>query len=221
MIRSLQYNNSLLRRPKAFSKLKEHINQRVENHVAFKHKQIDPAELKRIREEIVLQIREERRRNNLRIAFSTTLIAVLVVCSISAFFLLPRFGPNETEKWKLEQQLQQEKRRKDKADLSFEVYLSDGYKWLFENRYHNAQFQFELAVKKRPENYEANMGLTKTLLKKCSLHQVDCERADRQLNAMLERFSDPEATTKTISDYLLVIGDTMKAERVMREKGDR
>lgn len=213
MIHSLKYNNSLLRRPKAFSKLKEYINRQTEYRIKIEPKQVTPSELKKIREKIKNKLRLERRKNNLILVLTATLILLLIALLINSLFLTPTYKLDNTNRLIDEKMIKEQKEAQEK----FEYYINDGYKWLSKNHFHNALFQFDLAVKTRPDNYEANLGLAKTLLKKCSLTQDDCNRANKQLNVVLQKFPDNFEIKQIISSYLLTIGDTVKATEIINK----
>lgn len=218
MIESLKYNNSLLKRPKAFSRLKKVIHQQQTSyHKTLNKKEVDAKELKIIKEGIRLKLREERRRNNIILAALAITISTLITYIVLTFVFKPRFEYTDNYLETIKEQAIEEK----KAQEKFEFYLTDGYKWLKKDDYENALFQFELAVKKKPNNYEANLGLAFTLLKKCYITKKDCERADKQLSTLLTKFSDKTELKNSILDFLLTIGDTAKAEKqknIKREK---
>lgn len=201
MINSLKYNNSLLKRPKAYSKLKEFLLREVEYRTKLKIIEIDPNELSKIKKEIRHNLKEEKRRNNYILSFTVLVIFLLLSFIIYLILFTASFEPYAKQNVTLEEKISKEK----KANAQFNFYINDGYKWLEKNNFKNAQFQFDLAVQTRPDDIRANIGLMKTLLKKCHLIK-DCERVDEQISITLKNFSDIANIEDTISAYLFTLG---------------
>ncbi|MBA3986999.1 MAG: hypothetical protein H0X63_10600 [Flavobacteriales bacterium] len=211
MLNSLKYNNLLLRKPKAFSKLKEHIYRQVEHNTKIHPKEIDPAELKKIKDEIVSMLRKERRRNNLISAIVIVISIVLFGLSINILFLKPKYHDEQQTKV-LSAQVQINK----EAEKNFYFYINDGYNWLKSNNYDSAIFQFKLAIESKPDNLDANIGLAKALLKKCYFTQENCEEANEQITLVIQKFSEESDVKLTISSYLMIIGDSVKANNILK-----
>lgn len=212
MINSLKYNNSLLKRPKAFSKLKKYIQQQTDYHKKIQLKEVDAEELKRIKAEVKRKLQAERRRNDfilISIAL-TTFVSIGLILYMTVLIPRPEYRYSDSYSKALEEKVREEKKAREK----FEYYITDGYKWLKKNDFYNALYQFELAVKNQPDNFDANLGLTLTLLKKCHFTNEDCERADKQLDIVLNKFIESPQLSEQISEYLYSIGDTLGAERL-------
>lgn len=185
MITTLRNNKSLSRRPKAFSKLREQINQQTDKKRFVLDKKASPEELAKIRKEIIQQIRIEQKRKKKvllsTISLSTILLLVFIkLAFFSSFNFSMTYKPKErttTKKLSTEEKA---------AKLIFSI--EDGQKWLNENHFNNAIYQFKLAKEIDPNSYEAQVGLTESYLKKCKLLNEDCEEAKLELDNLTRNF---------------------------------
>ncbi|MFH2096451.1 MAG: hypothetical protein ABIJ16_12145 [Bacteroidota bacterium] len=83
MINQARNNNSLIRKRKAFSRLKKYIEHSVHYKTGMKMESIDPEELKKIKREIIARLRKERIRNDIiSVTFLTLIIAGVTLLSV-------------------------------------------------------------------------------------------------------------------------------------------
>ena len=97
-------------------------------------------------------------------------------------------------------------------EKKFQFYINDGFQRLERDQFHNAIFQFELAVKSKPDNLNAQLGLTQALLGKCIKTEDDCIKAEEQYTLFMKKYSDNEFAIVKLSTYLLSVGDSSKVE---------
>lgn len=190
MIQTIKYNNSLLKKESAFTQLKKYEERKLNYKLKFVDKKISPFELERIKKQIKEDFLAERKRNNIIIA--SVLAGVFVVLSWSVNYLFFSPTPKVTT---ISVEVEQELNKK------FHFYINDGYTRLKNNEFHNAIYQFELAVKTRPTDFKANLGLTLALLKKCAVTKEDCDKANKQKIKLMAKFPEKQ---QEIEEEILV-----------------
>lgn len=168
MLISLKNNSMLLKRPPAFSKIKQHIQSNIDKKISLSHKVLDDKELREIRASIVADLREK---NKKKVKFYTVgLCIVLSLCLFSVYWI-SRFNFIGSEP---EAQLI----KVDSDKVMF--YINDGHKWLKQKHYKNAEFQFELAIKLDPSNSAAHLGLLEALKAGCQNDSNKCMKVALQ-----------------------------------------
>lgn len=208
MIVSLKNNKKLLRRPKAFSKAREYDLKRTEPKTQLKYTALPPEELDTIK----IRIRQKFRRERLRWrAVTLSLISLILVPAAvlvyKAYFTRDfNIVPSGNDVALIEQT--------EKNESRFNFYINDGYRWLGREQYQNALFQFELAVRLRPDDYQANLGLTKTLLQMCYASNQRCDGAEQKLNSFLKDFSSGYPAQNDIEEFLYILGDTLRLKNI-------
>lgn len=215
MVQTLRFNKSLLSNRKSFGELREYLNRKIERRAGLQIPDIDPVELAQIKKEIRIEIRARRKRNKI-IWYSLVCIGVIVI-ALLVFVLrsISFVDENPVDIADFEYQQNIEKRKKQETNEAFSYYIKDGYKWLAENKFHNAVFQFELGVKTRPQSYQANLGLCKAYLKQCWVENENCDQADSMINALNVAFPDSVFMNQTLSYYLMSVGDSNKAMEII------
>lgn len=181
MIQTIKYNNSLLRKESAFTQLKKYEERKLNYKLKFVDKKISPFELERIKKQIRKDFLAERKRNNIIIV--TILVSVFVVLGWSVNYLFFTPSPKVVT---IDVEAEQELNKK------FHFYINDGYNRLKNNEFHNAIYQFELAIKTRPSDFKANLGLTLALLKKCAITKEDCDKANKQKAMLVANFPEKQ-----------------------------
>lgn len=197
MVRSLKYNNSLLKkRGQGYDRLKEQLEHRITtHHTPFKEKEYDAAEVRQLREGIKTKMQAERRRNDHVIMIGLLVLAFGIIWLTWGIFFQTRLNHP-----KIVEDVQAQVTTRKEAEAKFAFYMEDGYYWLAQNKFHNAIFQFEHAVKAHPKDYAANLALTKALLKECKFAAKDCGRAQKRLTKLNYEFpARMENTRKEIS----------------------
>jgi hypothetical protein len=211
MIQTIRFNKTLLSNRRAFGELKEHINRRIEKKAGLTIPEIDPELLKEIKRQIKVDLAQERKRNNTiiigLILFGTLLMLWLVFSIYTDPIMVDKYS-NNYEKDKAKRELTEQEEH-------FNYYIADGNQWLEKNEYHNAIFQFDLAIQLKPENYSANLGMCKSLIKQCLIENVDCEKSDRVMIQFLKKFEKNMTLRSDLSEFALTIGDTLTAREVL------
>ena len=214
MIQTIRFNKNLLSNRRAFGELKEHINRRIEKKAGLTIPEIDPELLKEIKKQIKLDLTRERNRNN------TIVIGLILSGALLMFWLVFSIytNPIMVNKYANNYEKDIANRKLTEQEEQFNYYISDGNQWLEKKEYHNAIFQFELAVKIKPENYSANLGMCKSLLKQCVLENVDCEKSDLVMLRFISKFDKNMSIRSDLSEFALSIGDTITALEVLNQK---
>lgn len=204
MATSLRNNSALVSKQKGLSRLREQLNHASAPARKLKFEDINPERVIRAREEIIKRFRAERKRNNL-ILCSIGIAMLLLLGSLSRFIIYYPAEKKEIDVLLLKQQmLAKEKRQNEK----FDFYIEDGYEWLRKNNFHNSLFQFRLAVKQRPESYDAQLGLAIALNRQCNFVKIDCKKAKLQEVLLEEKFGDQIDFLTDISNYEDQFSDT-------------
>jgi len=215
MVQTIRFNKSLLSNRKSFGELKAYLNRRIIKRAGSIHADIDPVILAQIKKEIRTELKESARRNAI-IVWSLVGTGIILLVSLVTFIYSSAFIETDPEVIAKEEYIKY-KREKVKTDAQqkFDYYITDGYDWLDKNEFHNAVYQFELAVKTRPNSYEANLGLCKVYLKQCYVENANCTESKRQLNHLISDFDNPVETMKSLSDFLFIIGNEVDAVELL------
>ena len=215
MVQTIKFNKSLLSNRKSFGELKAYLNRRIYKRTGVKQVDIDPIILAQIKKEIRKELRESARRNTI-IVWSLISTGIILLISLVAFVYSSAFIETDPEAI-ARREYDKYKREKiiTDAQQKFDYYITDGYDWLEKNEFHNAVYQFELAVQTRPNNYEANLGLCKVYLKQCFIENANCSASKTQLNHLISDFDNPDETKKILSDFLFIVGNEVRAIEIL------
>jgi hypothetical protein len=187
MIQSLRYNKSLSKRPKSFSKLREYINQQTEEKRRILDKKVSPKELAKIRRDIIHKIRVEKKRKKKKVLLSTIVLSTILLIAFLKLIFFSSFNFSATYKPKVRTTIKKQLSLKE-AEEKFMYYMEDGQKWLAEEHFNNAIFQFKLARDLNPNSYEAQYGLTESYIRKCETLNKDCKKANLELGTLRQNF---------------------------------
>ncbi len=209
MVTSLKNNSALVSKNKGFIRLREQLDLASAPNRKLKFKDFDPDSVKKAQAEIIKRFRAERKRNNLILSLIGVLL-LLLFASLSSLFIYYPTEKREIDVLLLQQQqLVKEKRQNEK----YNFYLEDGHEWLNKNNFHNSIFQFRLAVKQKPESYDAQLALSIALIRQCNFDKVDCEKAKLQLVLLEEKFGKQRDFLTDISNYEIQFTDTSLIEK--------
>ena len=215
MVQTIKFNKSLLSNRKSFGELKAYLNRRIEKRTGLKIPEIDPVKLAQIKKEIRLELRESARRNAI-IVWSLIGAGIIVLIALVTFMYSSAYLETDPEIIAKEEYSRRKKEMAvTDAQQKFDYYITDGYDWLAKNEFHNAVYQFELAVHTRPNNYEANLGLCEVYLKQCYVENASCPESKRQLNHLMNDFDNPDVTKNKLANFLLLIGDKEGASKIL------
>ena len=213
MIASLKNNKSLLRRKRVFTILKEEIeSDRLRNpirgkKIQFQDSKIIPlsnAEKNKIKETIRRRIKKER-------WISAGIAALFILCIFIVFYGLYSLG-ELSRGIKADNTYVSPDNTKFEEEKKFQFYINDGFQWLKKGEFHNAIFQFKLAVKSKPDNINAQLGLTQSFLGNCIITREDCNKAEEQFDLFIDKYSENDSVKIKLSNYLLSIGDSSKLD---------
>ena len=215
MVQTIKFNKSLLSNRKSFGELKAYLNRRIIKRAGGKHVDIDPVILAQIKKEIRIELKKTAKRNAI-IVWSLIGTGIILLISLVAFVYSTAFIETNPEAIAREEynKYKREKAITD-AQQKFNFYITDGYDWLKKNEFHNAVYQFELAVQTRPNSYEANLGLCKVYLKQCFIENANCSESKKQLNHLVNDFKNPDETKKSLSEFLFIIGNEVRAIEIL------
>ena len=202
MIHSLKYNASLLRRSRAFSKLRKEFYS-VRTELKFIDKERSKSELKLLKDNIRKRARNERVRSYLVLIILGCLLLGSSVLLVDKVFDIQKFWSLNERLYQVEQKSINEKSR---------YFIDDGESWLDAREYHNAIFQFQKAIEIKPKEYEGHHLLLIARMRKCSELLEDCDGANYQLTKVLSDFpSKRDLTLNNLMETLITIGDSARA----------
>lgn len=171
MLISLRNNQLLLKRPPAFSRIKKHIQTQTAREVSLCENPLSSDDLTKIRKRIIGDLRQKSIIQKRFFIVGASFISSLIIVSIYWLTTIKYFNF-------FDQNLVLPEVTIDQKALSF--YLKDGNNWLLEKKYHNARFQFELALKIDSNNYQAHYALLKALQLECETSENSCAEAEQQ-----------------------------------------
>ncbi|UTW62636.1 hypothetical protein KFE98_00320 [bacterium SCSIO 12741] len=211
MIIRLRYNRELL---KNSSRFKNGYFQNKEFYEAelkkrdLNYKTATPEQLEEIRMELMLY---HQRNQKLRWVVTVVVSIILVigiwaiVNMVIADFGSPSPGNSRIEKENLEREKQLQKQEKQ-----YDFYLEDGDKWLNKGHYHNAVYQYELAVKAHPERFYPQYRYGLALVYQCNYDQENCDLAGQQLEELIRLFPNHYQVFRLRANYYLQQGDSSR-----------
>lgn len=181
MIVSLRNNNKLLRktnpfqRNRSFGKLRDDYIKYSYPKGKVESKSISKHELEEIRKRVIL----ENKRENLKIIIFTSIALLVIVGVASAIFI--HFRNNN--------QLLQQRILKQNTEQYLD-YISDGDKWLEKKRWNKAIFQYLLAKKIFPNEYNVNYRLVLAYGNNCKFELIGCKPGLDLLNKLKNQFPE-------------------------------
>ncbi len=190
MITSLRNNRNLLRnRKKLFQKDFSFAEAKAlyqEKKRILQFKESTPAQLATIREEI----RKERRRNTF-VYFIAAFFAAVVVGFIGYKVFSPAIVSIKQNHLAERKQEAMEKERK------FLFYVTDGDTWFEKGRWHNAIYQYRLAVNLYPADFNARYRLAQALVQHCVHSGEDCRNARITIKQLIKEYPENKALLQT------------------------
>ena len=142
------------------------------------YKTISKEELEAIKQKNA--VRKKLVRKRLLIVYS--ILAVLTVYgAIHLYqFIQNDYTLEETRYWENVQ------REAEERTQQYEYYLKDGDKWLSQNHYSNAIFQYKKALEVKPSDFIANFHLAAAYTFSCQVDQVYCAEARELIKKLMK-----------------------------------
>lgn len=186
MIQTLK-NNARPKR-KAFSSWEKDQNERISQKTKLRFKEVSAEELQNIKEKIRKEARLRRKRT-----YAAAIIVILALMGLGTFITIKYSGTYTKPVFPLhisEVPSMEKKREASKSKLNKKILfqLNDGYKWLEEEHYKNAIFQFQATLAIDPENEKAKFGLLYALVYDCLINETACQRAEAYYASMSNEF---------------------------------
>jgi hypothetical protein len=191
MIISLKNNARPKRKAfKSWDKYKDNIYQ---EHKSLEFKKVSEEELIKIR----TRFKKQRMREN-RIQIMVTLVILLPIV-----FLLTKLSIKKVEENKVIKQQQvitkQKKERIQKENMLF--YLNDGYKWLNQEHYKNAKYQFYKAYEIGGYNYNVELATARAYVYDCIKNNYQCSTTDKLIERLRNEHADSTEVKELIELY--------------------
>ncbi len=168
MITILRNNKLLLRKKSMFKKERSFLNTKEKFYTNAETKiftkKATPHQLKEVRNKLNKHRKAEYRK--LFLAFGIVTICMAVFVSWSAY----------SESDILDYPYQNKEQRAGLNPLdTYQFFIEDGDRWLKEEHWHNAIFQYQEALKLFPNEYDANYRLTLAYSYQCAAQKQHCE----------------------------------------------
>ena len=181
MIISQRNNKKLLRRKRLFEKESTFLSIKKEYYKASQgrvdFKKATPEELKRIRNKVIANRKSEYRIQLIVFCFSILFIG---------FFTFKIFkSENSKTKAYYNNNMEVELVKKKEKYLFF---ISDGDKWISEENWSNAIFQYKEALKIFPTEFDANYRLALAYSYSCQNEQINCEIGEKLTDTLKKQF---------------------------------
>jgi hypothetical protein len=180
MQRMLKFNKSQLKH-KPYEKLKGSVENPARIREPIKSKKLNSIQKKALFKKIKNSSNLHEQSHFKRLIIFTILGALLFSFIGYSLYI------DWTNEWDTLNQIDVEEiqKRAKKQEKQFAFYLSDGETWLKQKHVHNAVYQFELAVKAKPNNSEAVLGLAKAYALACQIEKTHCKQLEH-ISAKLE-----------------------------------
>jgi hypothetical protein len=176
----LTLKNNARPKRKAFEAVKDFDKNQVHWKTRLKFKTLPKDQLNDLKD----KIREDARRKR----YKQTIISVILFSTVLIFGIY--FINNFIEKQNLIIEANSEQKKNYNKDRSekYLYYLNDGYKWLGEEHYKNAKFQFNQANEIFPEDYRTKIALTTAFVYDCMATNTDCIKAQALLGRIEKEY---------------------------------
>lgn len=207
MINSLRENRKLLRRKSLFDKAKSMFDGDEEYPHGPKgrlfEKKASAAELNAIKAQMSEQKRLER------LMTYGIIAAIFLVVFATGYWVVHNVqeGDAYTEK-----ALAKENEATTKKHLEqYQFYIAEGDKWLRQNHWNNAIFQYKEALEVSPNNLGAKHRLVIAYTYKCKATQENCEEAKNLIDQLIEAKPDKKSLYELRASYKYAIKDSTGA----------
>lgn len=194
MIISLKNNARPKRTPFKDKKEKDRTN--YKNHYPLSFKRVSKEKLEKIKSRYRDSIVRE---DNRRLTIISIIIVVLGTFAVYGGIRYYYHVQEQNAKYQ-QQKLVQDKKNKQIAVVSFEekyeYLMNSGKKYLSKQHYSYAKHQFHEAVKIKPDDFNANLGLVGAYVYDCIKYNHSCSEAEGYLLQALGKFGRKEQLVK-------------------------
>lgn len=197
MIMRLRANKNLLRRRSLFKKNKSFFDEDKDDfktpHTELIFKTISEEELENIKRQNAAHRRSSRRK----------MIFVYLVFAPFAFYAAVMAYQAIQKDYSLEKKIEQEKVEQEAKvrEENYEYFLKDGDKWLYQNHYRNAIYQYKKALEVMPSDFTAKFHLATAYAYSCQVDQIFCYEAEKLIRELMKIY--PES--KELQNLLKII----------------
>ena len=169
----------------------------IYNHLKYKLdvKKLSEEELKIYRDKIAGYNKKIKRR---QIAI---LLAIIIPISAGIYGLAQLVivkGPNTVE---IKDQTAIQKKRED-----FVFYINDGDQWAEQQKWKNAIYQYENAIKLFPNDYMGNYRLARAYVNDCRSNNKSCDKALDLLNLLISKYPKKVSLHELRAEYYISLG---------------
>lgn len=153
--------------------------------------------------EFVIRKHKTESSHKLNVAFAILLIVIVSI--------LIAYGLNQTTDYTNEINVKIENTQKQKDEEIFAFLFNSAKQYSINGHWEKAKTDFELALKQKPQDLNANKYYIETLLVLCEKENRNCSLCRERINDMILNHSDDADLHKLKANLLLISGDTLSA----------
>jgi hypothetical protein len=197
----------MLRGHSTFKQLKAQYENRIEYHKKGNEKSISPEELALVKKEIKVWTRNKRRKQNLVLVASITLL-------FGAMYIAYYVNQPDYVSRKAVHSLY-EQRHQNQIHEQVKFYTDDAQFMMTQEKYHNANYQYNKALEQAPNNTMANVGLVFSLTKLCVSEERRCEEIEAVFGESYKLVNDKELYLDEL--FKLSLSADAKSKNVLQD----
>jgi hypothetical protein len=96
-------------------------------------------------------------------------------------------------------------------DMQYTYFIQTGDKWMGQNKWYNAAFEYKKALEVYPGNYTAKYRLATTYAYHCQTEGTNCEAFISLINGMVSSYPDKKELFELRASYYYNLGDSVLA----------
>ncbi|MGB0918459.1 MAG: tetratricopeptide repeat protein [Flavobacteriales bacterium] len=197
--------SNIFERGGRFSRVRKEYLASIEKNLSYKT--ATPAQLAEIRSRIVQNRKEARIRGILIVLAFTPFIA------IGGYFMIQSIQESNLQAREFQiarLEAQNLIKRKKYADL-----VLDGDLWLRRNHWHNAIFQYKVALELFPQDYGINNRLAIAYTYRCRAEKQNCPEAKAFIDKIIKAHPDDPKNYELLASYYFGLEDSLKASNAL------
>jgi len=206
MIISYRNNMKMLRKLPIFKHKRTYLQSRKKYEGAAKGLNLKTAskeELAAIRDRIVRQQRKQT-------VIATT---ILIIAGIMGLVLFVQFRETlrQDEEILANMPIPEKQEQEYKTKKKYLFYINDGDEWLQLNNWHNAIYQFKMAIELYPTDYQARYRLALAYTYRCQDEKENCKEAHELMANLMTEHPEDVKLYRLRASYYYMTGDTARA----------
>jgi len=201
MIISLRNNRALLKVRKRYFRSslegedkEEQYKYEHDRPLKFKKTKASKALLAKIRLE---GVRDKRKFRLKTVAFIVLFVAISALIGFQFSQSKGHISAPIVDEQELENQLNRQRK--------YNYCMNDAVKWMAERHYHNALFQYQLALEIVPGDKKAELGIASVFIEQCNEEGIYCDRAYKWAQKIQAKYPRDVVAESLVNDYVEVV----------------